>query len=165
MSAYPKILIVGHGRHGKDTVAELLGSYYGLRFASSSEFCAQLAVYPLMQDLYPNWRACYEDRHNHRELWFHAIRAYNLRPGPILAQQILEDHDIYVGMRSREEFEKSRKSFDHVLWIDRSKVLPPEPAGSMEITIEDADSVIDNNSTLLHLAKNVRDWAVYNGIA
>jgi hypothetical protein len=140
-----RILLIGHGRHGKDTVGDMLARLYGLRSVSSSEFAARRAVFPLVADLYPDWRACYADRHAHRDLWFHAIRAYNLRPGPMLAEQILEGHDIYTGMRSRAELDRSRHLFDLVVWVDASDRLPPEAGGSMELTASDADFVIDNN--------------------
>lgn len=78
------LLIIGHGRHGKDSVGDILRSKYGMRAVSSSEFAAEKAVFPLVSGIYPDWRAAYEDRHAHRDLWFHAIRAYNLRPGPSL---------------------------------------------------------------------------------
>lgn len=155
--SFAKLLIIGHGRHGKDATAEAFQRVCGMRFVSSSEFCAQKVVYPLMADLYPDWRACYEDRARHRALWFHAIKAYNLRPGPTLAQQILTDHDIYVGMRSREEFERTRDSFDVVLWVDALQRLPPEPMGSMELNPCDADLIIDNNGTLQDLETRVRE--------
>lgn len=151
----PRVLVIGQGRHGKDTAAQLLAEAAGLRAVSSSEFAAQKAVYPLVADLWPDWRACYEDRHAHRDLWFHAIRAYNLRPGPMLAEQILVDHDIYTGMRARAELERSRQLFDLVLWVDRSQVLPPEPDSSMELRATDADMVLDNNGDLAALVAGV----------
>jgi hypothetical protein len=140
-----RVLIIGHGRHGKDSVGDILRDQYGMRTVSSSEFAAQKAVFPLMADLYPDARACFEDRHNHRQLWFHAIAAYNLRPGPVLAAQILEHHDIYTGMRLRTEFERAADLFDLVIWVDAHKRLDPEPRSSMELTADDAGWVIDNN--------------------
>jgi hypothetical protein len=153
-----KILIIGHGRHGKDTVGDFLAEIFGLPVKSSSEFVAERAVFPLVSDLYPDWRACYEDRASHRELWFHAIRAYNLRPGPMLAQQMLVDFDVYTGMRSRAEFERARACFDHVLWVDRSSHLPPETGGSMELIAADASEVIDNNGSILDLRDSVCEF-------
>jgi hypothetical protein len=150
-----KVLIIGHGRHGKDTVGDMLRARFGLRVASSSEFCAQKAIFPLVADLYPDWQACYADRASHRDLWFHAIRAYNLRPGPMLCQQILEDHDVYTGMRSRAEFERARGFFDLVVWVDRSDHLPPEPVASMELTADDADWILDNNGDLAGLEAEI----------
>lgn len=140
-----RLLIIGHGRHGKDSVGEILRDEYGMRSTSSSEFAAEKAVFPLMRDFYPDAQACFEDRANHRELWFHAIRAYNLRPGKTLAAGILEDHDIYTGMRSRREFERSGDLFDLVIWVDAARRLPPEAVGSMELTADDAGWIIDNN--------------------
>lgn len=153
----PKILIIGHGRHGKDTAGEMLRDHFGFRVVSSSEFCAQKAVFPLVADLYPDWRACYADRAKHRDLWFHAIRAYNLRPGPMLCEQILWDHDVYTGMRSRAEFERARSCFDLVVWVDRSKHLPPEPGGSMELSADDANWILDNNGDLAGLEAQILD--------
>lgn len=41
----PKFLILGHARHGKDTVAEILSDEYGFAFASSSLFCAEKVIW------------------------------------------------------------------------------------------------------------------------
>lgn len=153
----PRLLIIGHGRHGKDTAAGLFARLGGYRFASSSEFAAQKAVFPLMSDIYATWQDCFADRAAHRELWFHAIAAYNRRPGPTLAEQILAEHEIYVGMRRRDEFERTRHLFDLVLWVDRSAVLPAEPGGSMELSADDADMVLDNNQGTGFLAAQVLD--------
>lgn len=150
-----RLLIIGHGRHGKDSVGDLLRDLYGLRAVSSSHFAAQKAVFPLVSDLYEDWRAAYEDRGNHRDLWFHAIRAYNLRPGKMLAEEILEEHDIYTGMRSRAEFVRARSVFDLVIWVDASDRLPPEPAGSMELSAADADLIVDNNGPADALPRKV----------
>jgi hypothetical protein len=37
-----KLLIIGNARHGKDTLAELLNEYYGLKFMSSSQASADI---------------------------------------------------------------------------------------------------------------------------
>ena len=41
----PKFLILGHARHGKDTVAEILRDEYGFAFTSSSLFCAEKVIW------------------------------------------------------------------------------------------------------------------------
>ncbi|MGR3498758.1 MAG: hypothetical protein ACU0E9_07690 [Limimaricola soesokkakensis] len=153
----PKLLVIGHARHGKDTAAQLLADRLGLSWASSSEFVARKAIWPLVEDLgvWPDWRAAYADRDAHRELWFHAIAAYNCRPGPSLAAQLLDAHDIYTGMRKRAELDRSRRLFDLVIWVDRSAWLPPEPGASMELTADDADLVIDNGGDLGGLAREI----------
>lgn len=150
-----RVLIIGHGRHGKDTVADLLRDQFGLRVVSSSAFACKKAVFPLLTDIYPDADACFRDRGNHRALWHHAIAAYNLRPGPMLAEQILIEHDAYIGMRKRDEFERARGLFDLVIWVDASDRLPPEPLASNELTASDADWVVDNNGDLDGLAREV----------
>lgn len=152
MSKNKKLLIIGHGRHGKDTVAEILRDYHGRAFVSSSLFCSSF-VRDEMEDIgitYSDFEACYEDRHNHRDFWFDAISRYNTPDKSRTAREMLEQgNDIYVGMRNREEFEscKRDKLFDCVVWVDRADHLPSEPTSSMELGKEDADLIIDNNST------------------
>jgi hypothetical protein len=41
-----RLLLIGHGRHGKDSAGDILRDRYGLRSVSSSEFAAQKAVFP-----------------------------------------------------------------------------------------------------------------------
>ena len=40
-----KLLVIGHGRHGKDTVCEILRDEFGYTFESSSQFCSKLFIY------------------------------------------------------------------------------------------------------------------------
>ncbi len=62
------ILIIGHGRHGKDTLAELIQVYTGFTFKSSSESAAEIFIYDALKEKYgyKSFIECYEDRHNHR---------------------------------------------------------------------------------------------------
>lgn len=46
----PKIVVLGHARHGKDTVAEILRDEYGFIFTSSSLFCAKKVVWEAVQN-------------------------------------------------------------------------------------------------------------------
>lgn len=156
-----KLLVIGHARHGKDTFAEYLRDRHGWSFASSGEFACEKAVYPLMTEFYPDWRSLYRDKEQYRELFFHAIRAYNLRPGPALHQQILSGHDMYLGMRSRAEFTKSVSDFDLVVWIDASQRKPMEPLASNELTPADADVIINNNSTLEDLHSEIEGFLTW----
>ena len=146
-----RILIIGHAQHGKDTVAEMLRDHYGIRFASSSHFAINKAIWPMVQGRGP-WKSAqelYDDRANHREMLYHAIRAYNLIPGPPLAEQMfLEGYDCYVGMRSRDELEKSRSSFTAVVWVDASRRKPLEGPESMDLSRKDANFVVNNNGDL-----------------
>lgn len=157
-----KLLIIGHGQHGKDTVAELLLERLpSLSFKSSSHFAAEAVVRPALEAIgidYPSLEACYEDRVNHREFWKQSIADY-CQPPERLATEILAENDIYVGMRTRREFEASKHLFDHIVWVDRSYRLPDDP--TCELNIHDADSAIDNNSSMQHLRREVVGLAEY----
>jgi hypothetical protein len=98
---------------------------------------------------------------------FHAIRAYNLIPGPSLAEQMFANgFDCYVGMRSRKEFEGSRSSFHTVVWVNASQRKPYEGEGSMELRPWDADVRIHNNNDLESLRLSVERLATeYLGLA
>lgn len=125
-----KILVIGHGRHGKDTVAELLRDMYNFTFMSSSRAVMLEAVWPTMQyrcgdqpdrPLYDNAEECFADRENHRDEWKALISAYNMPDKAKLAKIILQKVDIYVGMRCALEYQAcvNQRVFDKVLWVHR----------------------------------------------
>ncbi len=163
-----RILIIGHAQHGKDTVAEMLRDFYGIRFASSSQFAINKAVWPMVQGRgsWESAEALYADRANHREMLYHASRAYNLIPGPSLAEQMFDEgYDCYVGMRSPEEFAVSRHVFNAVVWVDASKRKPLESPASMGLTVSMATHFVNNNGNLLRLQERVKDLAYELGLA
>lgn len=161
----PKLLIIGPARHGKDSVGAMLNGY-GFKCLASSEFASARIMLPyfLKQGkTYSSATECFEDRVNgdNRAIWFQQIEAYNAPTWDRVAREMLADgFDTYLGMRSRKEFEASKHLFDKVIWVDASKRLPPEASSSNELTADDADIVLDNNSTLLHLRVKVRQLVV-----
>ena len=156
--AKPKILVIGHGRHGKDSAAEILHRKYGFKFVSSSEFVAQEIIWDQWGWLkYPDFDAMFADRHNHRRAWMEMIADYNTPWKDRTARTMFDrGYDIYVGLRRQDELDASRHLFDCIIWVDRSEHLPPE-TGSMDITRDSAepDFVIDNNGTLDDLERSV----------
>jgi hypothetical protein len=169
-----KLLLLGHGGHGKDTVAEVLRDLHGLKFCSSSMYAADKIILPVLGKThsYRSAQHCFEDRHNiscvrcqqpdgttfvsHRKQWYDLISAFNTPKRSRLAQEIMETNDVYVGMRRREEVDASRHLFTHVLWVDASKRCPPEHDESCTVTPNDADIVIDNNSSHAELVHNIQ---------
>lgn len=154
-----KLLIIGHARHGKDTVCEMLRLKHEFNFMSSSNYANEHVVFPVLSKIhgYTSLEECYQDRVNHRRSWKNLIRAFNGVDPARLARDITSEYDVYCGLRDREEFQACKREglFDYVVWVDRSEHLPDEPSASMDLTIDDADIVIDNNGSLSMLETNV----------
>lgn len=163
MKHLPKLLIIGHGRHGKDTVCEILQKHYGYRFRSSSDFCAEHLMFPLLKEKhnYKNFKECFNDRHNHRDEWYNAISNYCKDDQTRLGKEIFKENDIYCGLRNKAEFHAMRNIhlFDYAIWVDRSDHLPLEDRSSMTLEIWMADYVIDNNGSLDDLIRNTLQLA------
>ena len=160
-----KLLVIGHGRHGKDTVCEILRDEFGYTFESSSQFCSKLFIYDDLKNKYNynNEEECYADRHNHRKEWYDAICDYNLKDGAALGREMFAEYDIYCGLRNKREFfaMKNTGVFDYAIWVDRSKFLMPESKDSMSLEQWMADYTIDNNGNLDDLWFNTRQLMKY----
>lgn len=158
-----KLLVVGHGRHGKDTVCEILRDFYGYTFESSSSFCSKLFIFDLLKDKYNyiNESECYADRHNHRKEWFDAICEYNSLDGAKLGKELFKSYDVYCGLRNKREYYalKNTKTVDYVVWVDASDRKPLESKESMTLEPWMADFIIDNNGSLEQLEFNVKQFA------
>jgi hypothetical protein len=154
----PKLLIVGHGRHGKDTVCEILQNY-GYKFESSSKFCSELFIFNELKNKYgyANEEECYADRHNHRTEWYNMIHDYCKDDLARLGRDLFKDHQIYCGLRNRREFfaMQNEEIFDYAIWVDRTDHLPTEDPSSMSIEQWMCDYTIDNNGDLARLKNNV----------
>ena len=167
----PRILVLGHARHGKDTVCEMLRDKYGFKFTSSSWFCADRVVFPALQKryaeltffelpdipIYNSALECFEDRANHRAFWYDRIVAYNRPDASRLGREIFEANDIYCGLRSAREFHALRNTdaYDIAIWIDASGRVAPEGRDSCMVEPWMADYVLDNNGTPEDLAFNL----------
>lgn len=174
-----KILLLGYGRHGKDTVAEILRDTRGYRFTSSSFTCAEHVMLPYFKTLGEEWAArvevegttavpgrppfyanskeCFEDRHNHRATWFQEIERFNSPDKSKLGQLIFSQNDIYVGLRSKREFAavKNAGLYDVCVWVDATDRLPAEDRSSCTVEPWMADYVLDNNGSLEELKFNL----------
>lgn len=156
----PKILILGHKRHGKDTMAEILRDNFDFSFKSSSLAAAEIFLFdmlngPIWNMDYKSIEECFEDRVNHRPLWYHLISAYNSVDKMRLAKEILKNDDCYVGMRNRSELEAAKGLFDLIIWVDASERLPLEESSSMTGTIDQADIIVTNNGSLAEFEAKV----------
>lgn len=129
----PKILVLGHAEHGKDETCILLERYGDLAFTSSSMFCAERVIKPILLSAkdtadFAAWRATdpnhhegllyemaqmgqvadspmdlYADRKNHRAMWYDMIRWFIREDRARLGREIFAENDVYCGLRSAEE--------------------------------------------------------------
>jgi hypothetical protein len=152
-----KLLVIGHGRHGKDTVCEILRDDYGFSFISSSRFVLDEAIWnDWGAARYADKEACYSDRGNNRALWFNMIASYNTPDKTrTVTGMFAQGYSIYCGLRSRDELNATRHLFDKIVWVDRSLRLPSEVALSMELSKQDATHILDNNGSLQDLRHSV----------
>lgn len=153
-----KFLIIGHARHGKDTVAEIMRDNIGMSFTSSSEFLAQELIYPALRTIYGYtcWEDCFEDRFNHRKEWFDLITEFNTPDKTRLAKAIMAKHDIYCGMRNADELEACKEAgiFDAIIWVQRPGIAP-ESTSSCTVQATMATHRLLNDGDLTKLSGDV----------
>lgn len=144
-----KLLIIGNAGHGKDEIGLILRNNSTLTYASSSYFALELFLWDKLKGRYKTLDEAYADRNNYREFWFNEILKFNQPDHSKLAEKLLLNYDIYVGMRSRLEFESSmeKKLFDLVIWVDAKSRVKEESPASMQLTANDADIIINNDGS------------------
>jgi hypothetical protein len=156
-----KILIIGHMRHGKDTVAQFIEDFTGMSFKSSSEMAAEIFIYDELKEKYgyTTFMECFEDRMNHRAEWHDLIKDYNKFDKARLAKDILKHNDMYVGMRSQLEIDKCIEDgvFDMIVGVyDPNK--PLEPSDSFDIDLFASSDVIIPTGDLDKTREKVRKF-------
>ena len=158
-----RFMVIGQGRHGKDTFSEILESSEGYTFTSSSFFASEKVVYPILKKKYgySNHEECFGDRHNHRADWYNIIHQYNNPRLYRLAQEVYKENDIYCGLRHIEEFYaiKRKGLFDVCVWVDAEERLgKTEDSDSMTLRKEDADFIVYNNGTKKEFIESVNKF-------
>lgn len=155
----PKLVILGYAGHGKDTVCEILREVYNFRFTSTSLFCAEHVVFPILRHTYgyKNYQECYADRINHRSEWFECIEDFNRKDFTTLGRLIFTHNDIYCGLRNIKELYalKASRECSYSIWVDRLEYVCAENRNSCTINHYMADFRLDNNGTLEDLKKNL----------
>lgn len=151
-----RILVLGHATHGKDTTAELINQKYGLKFTSSSIRASEIFLFEALREKYgyKDPGECFKDRVNHRAEWHDLICEYNKEDKARLAKDILRTTDMYVGMRSNEEYEECimQGLFDLVLGVyDPRKPLEDESSFNIDIWTA-SDIIIPNAGNIMDLS-------------
>jgi hypothetical protein len=153
-----KILVLGHGGHGKGTFCKLLEEIYGYKSHSSSKAAWPFIWPSLLESSGGKWAMlppdikseyAYLNRSEDRVLLKELILLLNTPDKTTLTRLVLEKGDVYDGMRSIEEFLPSRKYFDIIFWVDGSERKGPDP--SLDIPYDEGMVSINNNGTELDL--------------
>ena len=146
-------MIIGHARHGKDTVAEVFAEF-GFIYRSSSQAALDIFLFDRLVNhyglKYNSKEEAFADRVNHRATWYNEITAYNTPDKTRLAREIMKSNDIYVGMRSHKEIIECRLIgvFDLIIAVDAFPRLEAEDESSFDIDMLSlADIVIKNHTS------------------
>lgn len=152
----PIILIVGHGLHGKDTLAEILTKEFGLKFRGSSQVASEEVIYPALKNFYQSAEDAFSDRRNNRELWASLIRDFNRDDKSRLAKLVCEGGYGYTGLREKEEVEECLRQgiFTHVIWVNRPDLPENDPTMTFSFTDLFAMKETYKNFSLAYFSNN-----------
>lgn len=157
-----KILVIGHGQHGKDEFAKRLAERIGMKFQSSSMFACERVVFPWFENFIPGYydndSVCYYDRRNWRSLWYYLICEYNKEDKTRLAREIMAENDAYVGMRAADELEAciNDQLFTHIFWVDAGDRVEREHKTSISVEFNpDTMFLVDNSGDLELLQEEI----------
>ena len=152
-----KILVVGHARHGKDTVAEIIADYLGESHKASSERCASFVREAMLPNIvYGTDKECFEDRVNHRAKWHSIIKEYCADDKARLGTLIYKDNLIYCGIRDTEELNAILAKFNpYVIWVDAAGRVPLEASSSMNIEYRPGWPRVRNTGAMVWLKEEV----------
>jgi hypothetical protein len=152
----PRLAIVGHGRAGKDTMADWLAAHTPLRHPGSTSvyllkhYVAWKYDLTVEEALAPELAGLcayeYGRRHARRMEWYDlGVRLRDANPG-ILLREALAAGDLLVGLRDTREVDLARAELtDLVVWVDNPRV-PPDP--TVNFGPEVAHIVIVNDTTI-----------------
>lgn len=150
-----KILVLGHARHGKDTVAERLAERLNISYTPASLIAAEL-IYDKFPVTFNSPEDAYNKRAQYRTVWFDTIAERCERNKTFLADLVFETNLIYAGTRAKDELDAIITKYKPIIiWVDASERCSPEHPDSMQIEYRRGWLRLTNNSTEEDLLKKV----------
>lgn len=168
-----RILVVGFGRAGKDTAAEMLEKITRIPYAGSTSWAAKELVARRLR-LHP--QVAWETRHQRREEWKKICDDIRRHDPTKLIRMALETVNeekssgltagwsgIVAGCRDRVELiaAKNEKIFDHIIWIARPGI-PQDP--TVTFSAMDCQDIIFNDGSLDKLRSTLFTWAEHHSL-
>ena len=160
----PKILVVGPGRSGKDTLGTWLHDNTEHTYAGSTSL--YLAKYVaaeydkqgyLMDDNgykkgYSGHEVLFNERHGHRREWFRIGNLIRKNSHGMLQEEALRKGNVVAGIRDFKEAAWAcyREIYDHIIWIDAD--VPVDP--TITFTAQDLAVMLEGKRTTLTVIKN-----------
>lgn len=156
----PRVLLVGHGRSGKDEAGEWFSRETVLKFSGSASkyllpfVAAKLGI--------PEDEA-YASRHAMRETWYRIGNQLREQDQLILVNQALQHGDVVAGIRSKRELADvvAQQLVSHVIWIERADT-PLDP--TLDFTLQDCLNYLSRarNAMQLHVVLNNADLPTFH---
>ena len=152
-----KILILGHARHGKDTVARMLADELCWDYLPTSVYILDSLVYGKVQKAkgYDSVAEAYKNRDEDRVLWKLIIDTYTKGEPTKLIKDVLKRSDVYIGLRNSIQLKEAIKEnlFDIIIGVFSPK-LPLEETNEIDV-FDHSDFIIYNNGTYEELSQKV----------
>lgn len=131
-----RALVIGHGEHGKGTVAKALADAIGEDNIATSEHVAHL-VYDAVrrQGAYASLLECYQDRVNNRDFWAGFLALYCRHDKARIVRDIYEmGYAVTDGVRRPDELMAAITEglVDVIYWVDAGPRKPPEPSMAID---------------------------------
>ena len=148
----PKILIVGPGRCGKDSLGEFIHKHSKHTYAgSTSKFLAKYVArkFQIFEE------QAYSLRHEHRQQWFEIGNAIRESNHGKLQKEALDVGNVVAGIRDFREAAWAcyNEIYDHIIWIDAD--VEPDP--TLTFTSHDIAVMLQGRKTRLMIIKNNKD--------
>lgn len=148
----PKILIVGPGRCGKDSLGEFIHKHSKHTYAgSTSKFLAKYVA----KEFKISEEQAYSLRHEHRQRWFEIGNTIREDDHGLLQKEALEVGNVVAGIRDFREAAWAcyNEIYDHIIWIDADV----EPDTTLTFTSHDIAVMLQGKKTKLTIIKNNKD--------